>query len=78
MALLEAAACGVPAVGTAVGVLPEIGQVAGTEAAMARQLNDLMADDAGRHAAGLAARKQVEAGYSLASAVERFVNLYLG
>ncbi len=78
MALLEAAACGVPAVGTAVGVLPEIGQVAETEAAMARQLNDLMADDAGRHAAGLAARKRVEAGYSLAGAVERFVNLYLG
>ncbi len=78
MALLEAAACGVPSVGTAVGVLPEIGRVAETEAEMARQLNDLLADDVGRQAAGQAAQKQVEAEFSLAGAVERFVNLYLG
>lgn len=78
MALLEAAACGVPAVGTAVGVLPEIGRVAETEAALARQLNDLLADDVGRQAAGLAARQQAEAGYSLPGAVEQFTNLYLG
>jgi len=78
MALLEAAACGVPAVGTAVGVLPEIGRVAQTEAEMVRQLNDLLADDAHRQDAGLDARRQVEAGFSLAGAVERFVNLYSG
>jgi glycosyltransferase involved in cell wall biosynthesis len=78
MALLEAAACGVPSVGTAVGALPEIGRVARTEAEMAQRLNELLADGVGRQSAGQAARQCVEAGFSLSGAVEQFVNLYLG
>ena len=37
MALLEAAACGVPVVGTPVGVLPEVGRVASGEEELARE-----------------------------------------
>lgn len=78
MALLEAAACGVPGIGTAVGVLPEIGRVAQTEAEMAQRLNELLADEAGWQRASQSARQCVEAGFSLTGAVEQFMNLYLG
>ncbi len=76
MALLEAAACGVPSVGTPVGVLPEIGRAAPTEAEMAQRLNEVLWDEAGWQRDRQAARRRVEAGFSLAGAVERFVNLY--
>src|SRR5690606_17827872 len=44
MALLEAAACGVPAVGTPVGVLPELGLAAADEASLAASLLSLLDD----------------------------------
>jgi glycosyltransferase involved in cell wall biosynthesis len=76
MAVLEAAACGVPVVGTPVGVLPEIGLVVRDEREIADQLLALLRDAPRRRALGEAARKKVEAEYSLTSTVERFEQLY--
>ena len=76
MAVLEAAACGVPVVGTPVGILPEVGLVAGNEDELAQRLMGLLRDTPRRRALGEAARKKVEAEYSLASTMERFTTLY--
>jgi glycosyltransferase involved in cell wall biosynthesis len=77
MALLEAAACGVPAVGTPVGVLPEVGGLpAAGAAALAETLANLLADDSRRQALGRAAYAQVASHYTLAAARHRFDRLY--
>jgi glycosyltransferase involved in cell wall biosynthesis len=76
MALLEAAACGLPALGTPVGVLPEVGQVAADEGALAGCLDDLLHAGRALQAQGEAARARVEADFGLEVAGERFRLLY--
>lgn len=76
MALLEAAACGVPAVGTPVGVLPEVGLPAADEATLAETLGGLLGDPARRKALGQAARERVEEEFSLEGTMRRFRALY--
>jgi glycosyltransferase involved in cell wall biosynthesis len=76
MALLEAAACGVPAVGTPVGVLPEIGWTAGTEVELAEALRQLLSDEPQRQALGQSARERVAERYALGPAVGEFRRLY--
>jgi glycosyltransferase involved in cell wall biosynthesis len=78
MAILEAGACGTGAVGTPVGVLPEVGQPAANEAALAETLIELLADARRRRALAEAARARVVEGFELAAAVARFVRLYAG
>jgi glycosyltransferase involved in cell wall biosynthesis len=76
MALLEAAACGVPAAGTPVGVLPELGLPASTEAELAETLTSLLADAPRRQARGEAARQCVREKFSLEGAMAHFRALY--
>jgi glycosyltransferase involved in cell wall biosynthesis len=82
MAVLEAAACGVPTVGTSVGVVPELAPDAavavriGDAQALAEAIAALLADPARLASMGRAARARVEAEYSLERCVERFRQLY--
>ena len=82
MAALEAAACGIPVAGTAVGIVPELSPSGAVSAplACARALADgiagLLQDPRRRREMGLAAREYVEAEYSLARCVERFHACY--
>jgi glycosyltransferase involved in cell wall biosynthesis len=77
MAILEAGACGAAAVGTPVGVLPEVGIPAANEVELAEAMVALLGDGRRRRALGEAARETVQDGFGLASAVERFVGLYV-
>jgi glycosyltransferase involved in cell wall biosynthesis len=76
LAVLEAGACGVPAVGTAVGVLPEVGQAVETDAELADALIAVLRDPARRQALGLAARAQIDERFRLETALERFWQIY--
>lgn len=76
MALLEAAVCGVPAIGTPVGVLPEIGTAASTEAELAGALEALLHDPARRLRLGREARERAAEGFGLARAKRTFCELY--
>ena len=76
LAVLEAAACGVPAVGTPVGVLPQVGQASQGEAALAEALVGLLRDKACREALGAAARTRVLSDFELRVCVDRTVGLY--
>ena len=76
MALLEAAACGVPVVGTPVGVLPEIGSVASGEEELAREIERVVRDETVRQELGGRARASATAVYSAGVATARFVELY--
>jgi glycosyltransferase involved in cell wall biosynthesis len=84
MAVLEAMACGVPCVGTSVGVVPELAPTAacavpvGDERALAEAIIELLRDDQKRAALGQAARQKVEELYSVEKCVERFVVLWSG
>jgi glycosyltransferase involved in cell wall biosynthesis len=71
MVVLEAAACGVPTVGTAVGVVPPAYPVA-----LANAIIELAADPTRRQVMGWAARARVEGDYSLSAAGERFLRMY--
>ncbi len=76
MALLEAAACGVPIVGTPVGVLPEIGRIASGEEELAREIGRVVRNDRVRQELGGRALASATAVYSAGVATERFVELY--
>ncbi len=82
MAVLEAAACGVPTVSTSVGVVPELAPDAavavpvGDAQALAEAIAALLADPARLASMGRSARARVEAEYSLERCVERFRHLY--
>jgi len=82
MAVLEAAACGLPVVGTPVGVLPELAPSCGATVppndpgALATTISDLLADSSRRIAMGRAARVRVEADFNLVHSSERFLELY--
>jgi glycosyltransferase involved in cell wall biosynthesis len=81
MATLEAAACGRAIVGTAVGVLPDLGDAArtvppGDAHALARVLASVLEDDAVRERMGQAALRVARERYSVESAVSRFRAVY--
>jgi glycosyltransferase involved in cell wall biosynthesis len=84
VALLEAQACGVPVVASAVGGLPEVvahgetGQLVPPEdaAALAAALADLLRDAERRRAMGQAARRFVLARYEWSENAARMVRLY--
>jgi glycosyltransferase involved in cell wall biosynthesis len=82
MAVLEAAACGVPVVGTAVGVLPELAPDAaaavpgGDAAALAAALAGVLADEPRRAAMGHAAQARVAAEFDLVQTTDRFRQIY--
>jgi glycosyltransferase involved in cell wall biosynthesis len=82
MVALEAAASGLPVVGTAVGVVPELAPEAGIAvtvgdaSALAEAVANLEDDVTRRCSMGQAARARVEADYELGVCVERFRELY--
>jgi glycosyltransferase involved in cell wall biosynthesis len=82
MAVLEAAACGLPIVGTPVGALADltldaaVSSPSGDPIRLAQAILSLLDDPARRRALGEAARARVEAEYSLDQAVQRFEALY--
>jgi glycosyltransferase involved in cell wall biosynthesis len=76
LAVLEAAACGVAPVGTPVGVLPQVGRAAETEAGLAEALVELLRDGGCRSALADGARARVLDDYGLPGCVERFGRLY--
>jgi glycosyltransferase involved in cell wall biosynthesis len=76
MALLEAAACGRPVIGTPVGVLPEIGTMVSTEVDLAGALEALRDDPVRRLRLGREARERAAEGFGLARARRTFCELY--
>lgn len=80
---LEAAACGLPTVGTAVGLLadaPELGVAVpvGDDAALASAIRILLEDEARRLALARSARAAVERDYTIEGTAERLRALYNG
>ena len=84
VSLMEAAACGVPAVATAVGGVPELVQheetglvvPPGDSAALAAALEQLLRDPARRERYGTAARQRALARYSVTTQVDRLVEVW--
>jgi len=81
MAVLEAAACGVPCAGTATGALcdlaPEAARTTAPDAhALAQAIVELAVDKAQRRELGRAARAKVESCYNIDACVQRFVLCY--
>lgn len=82
LAVLEAAACGLPIAGTAVGVVPELSPDAalavapGNADALAVGIGALLADPARRQLMGEAARQRVERDYDVRCCTARFSEIY--
>jgi len=81
MVALEAAACGVPVVGTAVGVIPELRPAArtvrvGDAGGLADGMAELAEDEPSRVKWGCAARERVVADFSIELCTTRFLDLY--
>jgi len=78
MSVLEAMACGLPAVGTPVGVMPELACEPATwsEEELAAQIVRLLADRPAYRALRRQARATVENVYSLAGSLESFLSAY--
>jgi glycosyltransferase involved in cell wall biosynthesis len=81
MVALEAAACGVPVVGTAVGVIPELRPGAGTirvgdAGGLAEGMAELIDDEPSRLRSGYAARERAVAEYGVERSATRFLDLY--
>jgi len=81
MVALEAAACGVPVVGTAVGVIPELRPAArtigvGDAGGLADGMAELVEDAPSRARSGCAARERAVAEYSIELCTTRFLDLY--
>jgi len=78
MAVLEGLACGVPMIGTPVGVGPEVAgwpPQTGAEA-LAQQAAQILQDEAGYLAQAQAAREVAESQYTLAKTTANFINIY--
>lgn len=84
MAVLEAAACGAPIVGTLVGALADLAPDAavtsppGDPLGLAQAILSVLDDPARRQALSQAARARVEQVYSLEAAADRFRAIYAG
>jgi glycosyltransferase involved in cell wall biosynthesis len=81
MVALEAAACGVPVVGTAVGVIPELQPAArtigvGDAGGLADGMAELVDNEPSRRRLGCAARKRAVTEYSIELCTTRFLDLY--
>ena len=80
MVILEAAACGIPTVGTAVGLLPDLSPTSvvapGDEEELARIIVDLATNEIQRQSLGKTSRCLVEREYTLRTTVERQLELY--
>jgi glycosyltransferase involved in cell wall biosynthesis len=82
MVVLEAAACGVPLVGTAVGTLAELAPdaalavPAGDEQALGSAVIEILQDDVRRRMLAAAALARVVTVYGIERCVERFLELY--
>lgn len=81
MATLEAAACGVPVVSTAVGTLPDFPEIGvtvpvGDDAALAVALHDLLTNPERRAASGRAARAMIERAFTIERTAEQLRGLY--
>jgi glycosyltransferase involved in cell wall biosynthesis len=80
MVVLEAAACGVPSVGTAVGILPDLGAAARAvphdEVALADAMLSLLTDEPTRRHMSREARAVVMREYRIEHTVDRLLALY--
>jgi glycosyltransferase involved in cell wall biosynthesis len=81
MVTLEAAACGIPTVGTAVGLLPDHAELGisvpvGDAVVLANAINRLLTDRERRLSLGQAARKLVERRFTIAETVRQLRTLY--
>jgi glycosyltransferase involved in cell wall biosynthesis len=81
LAVLEAAACGTPVVGTAVGVVPELAPpdctvAVGDAEALADAIQRLLGDDEKRKGLGEMQREVVQRQFTLDCTVERLTALY--
>jgi glycosyltransferase involved in cell wall biosynthesis len=81
MVALEAAACGVPVVGTAVGVIPELRPGAraigvGDAGGLADGMAELVEDEPSRIKSGCDARERAVAEFSMELCTTRFLDLY--
>ena len=81
MVTLEAAACGIPTVGTAVGLLPDYADLGvsipvGDDAALAHAINLLLTDNKQRIALGQSAHKLVVERFTIQETVRQFKKLY--
>lgn len=78
MAVLEAMACGVPVLGTPVGVAREVACLPPQTSAeaLAAQVVELFSDETHYQELRRQARQRIEAGYSLMVATQNFLNLY--
>lgn len=81
MVTLEAAACGIPTVGTAVGLLPDypdlgVSVPVGDDVALAHAINNLLTDKQKRIELGQSARKLVEEHFTIEETVRQFRALY--
>jgi glycosyltransferase involved in cell wall biosynthesis len=84
VSLMEAAACGVPAVATAVGGIPELVETSvtgllappGNPAAFADALETLLKDSSRRAAMGVAARQRAVERFSLTRQVDALLALW--
>jgi glycosyltransferase involved in cell wall biosynthesis len=77
MSVLEAMACGLPVLGTPVGILPEVAALRASDSPerLAEQVVTLVEDVAGWSGRSAAARERAVSAYSLAATTERFLQL---
>ncbi|MEZ4667772.1 MAG: glycosyltransferase [Anaerolineae bacterium] len=81
MVTLEAAACGLPTVGTAVGLLPDHNELGitvpvGDDAALASAISNLLRNDEHRRALGNSARDLVQSRFTIQHTLRQFRKLY--